>query len=428
MSSFSLPFDDDLVAAESQAAASSSDRPAAAEAGGIAAAVAAERPANAHSSPEDERDAAARTRAVDPRFNVALDASAGTGKTRVLVQRYINLLRAGVDPANILAMTFTRKAATEMRERIVDSLRIAAERGELTPARWKELQDRLGDIAISTIDAFCLSLLREFPLEADLDPGFAVADDSEVPRLVDESLDRALRICRAVAQDDERVALVFAQLGERRARTGLAALLARRIVAPDILSRFLARGRRDLTVPGAARTAAQSLVAMFAAMTEGAEEDPGEGLRTFVMSGPADPAFMLLVLQLEELDAAVRSGGEPDPRLVFAVYARASEYFLTRQGEPRTRLVHPRTAFASDGHWRRHRELVTGHARMFLSAWRAYRHDINVLVSGGVWRMFKIAETEYRRTLDAHAVLDFSDLLLRTLELMRRMEEFARRR
>ena len=45
-----------------------------------------------------ERDRAGRERAVDPRYNVALEASAGTGKTRVLVDRYVNLLRAGVDP------------------------------------------------------------------------------------------------------------------------------------------------------------------------------------------------------------------------------------------------------------------------------------------------------------------------------------------
>src|SRR5262249_45934924 len=139
----------------------------------------------------DARDRDGRARAVDPRHNVALEASAGTGKTRVLVDRYVNLLRAGVDPANILAITFTRKAATEMRERIVAALRDAAARGEILPKRWRELRNRLDEIAISTIDAFCLSLLREFPLEADLDPGFDVADDTEIPRLIDESLDRA---------------------------------------------------------------------------------------------------------------------------------------------------------------------------------------------------------------------------------------------
>ena len=178
---------------------------------------------------------------MDPRFNVALEASAGTGKTRILVDRYVNLLRAGVDPGEILAMTFTRKAAAEMRERIVATLRDAAGRGEFPRERWRELRDRTADIAISTIDAFCLSLLREFPLEADLDPGFSMADETEVPRLISESLDRALRICRSLASEDAHVALVFAQLGDRRARAGLAALLDRRIAAPAVLSRFLSR-------------------------------------------------------------------------------------------------------------------------------------------------------------------------------------------
>ena len=126
----------------------------------------------------DARDRAGRERAVDPRFNVALEASAGTGKTRILVNRYVNLLKAGVDPGEILALTFTRKAAAEMRERIVATLRDAASRGEFPRERWRQLRDRTADVTISTIDAFCLSLLREFPLEAGLDPGFSMADET----------------------------------------------------------------------------------------------------------------------------------------------------------------------------------------------------------------------------------------------------------
>ena len=71
------------------------------------------------------RTAASRQAAVDPSQNVVLEASAGTGKTRVLVERYVNLLLAGVDPGNILAITFTRKAAAEMRQRIVERLKEA---------------------------------------------------------------------------------------------------------------------------------------------------------------------------------------------------------------------------------------------------------------------------------------------------------------
>ncbi len=74
-------------------------------------------------SRDETYDEASRRRAVDPTVSMALQASAGTGKTRVLVERYVNLLRAGVDPEHILAMTFTRKAAAEMRERIVQRLR-----------------------------------------------------------------------------------------------------------------------------------------------------------------------------------------------------------------------------------------------------------------------------------------------------------------
>src|SRR4029453_19187379 len=96
-------------------------------------------------------DASARQFAVDPENNVVLEASAGTGKTSVLVARYVNLLKRGVDPSNILAITFTRKAAAEMRDRILRELRLAAGRSEFDKARWLELRDRVADIAISTI-------------------------------------------------------------------------------------------------------------------------------------------------------------------------------------------------------------------------------------------------------------------------------------
>jgi ATP-dependent helicase/nuclease subunit A len=367
----------------------------------------------------DLRDRAGRERAVDPRYNVALEASAGTGKTRVLVDRYVNLLRAGVDPANILAITFTRKAAAEMRERILATLRVAAERGEIAAARWRELRDRTADIDISTIDAFCLSLLREFPLEADLDPGFSMADDTEVPRLVDESLDRALRVCRSIARDDEDVALVFAQLGDRRARTGLAALLGRRIVAPAALSRYLARGPRDLTVASAARSGARALLRVFDAMAG--------GLDAFLESGPPEAPFLLLARRLRALAASI-DDETIDAAAVQSTVARAREYFLTQDGKPRERLTTTKAQFRSPAAWQTHREFVVRHAPAVAEAIAGYRRDLNVLVARGVRRMYAVAEAEYRRTLETHAVLDFSDVLLRTLDLLRRMEEFAQSR
>jgi len=371
----------------------------------------------------DARDRAGRERAVDPRFNVALEASAGTGKTRVLVDRYVNLLREGVDPSEILALTFTRKAAAEMRERIITTLRQAGARGEFSPGRWRELRDRTADVAISTIDAFCLSLLREFPLEADLDPGFQMADETEVPRLVDEALDRALRTCRSVAREDEHVALVFAQLGDRRARAGLSRLLARRIVAPTILGRYLSAGPHDLTVRDAARRGAGSLLAVFESMR-------GGGLDRFLETGPLHPSFRLLLQQLRGLEASAAGAADINPAAVQESFRKVREHFLTHEGEPRKRLPskYKKTAFASVTDWQGHKDLVVGHAPAILEAHKSWRRDLNTLVSRGVWRMFRIAEREYRRTLDARALLDFPDVLLKTIELLRQMEEFAQSR
>jgi hypothetical protein len=258
----------------------------------------------------------------------------------VLVDRYINLLKAGVDPANILAITFTRKAAAEMRERILSTLRAAAARGELTPSRWRELRDRTSDIAISTIDAFCLSLLREFPLEADLDPGFSLADETEVPRLIGESLDRALRICRSLSKEDEHVALVFAQLGDRRARRGLAALLNRRLVAPRVLARSLATGPRALTIAEVVRRATVALIDTFESM-------PG-GLDRFIDSGPLEPAFSSAGARHPPPSGRYRRSEPLAPAAVQSAFARAREHFLTQDGSSRTRCpyskrpLHPR--------------------------------------------------------------------------------------
>ena len=368
------------------------------------------------------RDEAARRAAVDPSRNIVLEASAGTGKTRVLVDRYVNLLCAGVEPLNILAITFTRKAAAEMRERIVDRLRTAASLSAEEAARWRSLRDRLNEIAISTIDAFCLSLLREFPLEADLDPGFDVADQTVVPRLIDESLDRAMRICRALARTDEDVALLFAQLGQRRLRDGLASLLDRRLVAEQALNRVLSKGPRELTV---ALACAQG-VGRIAGALEGL---PG-GVEAFLRSGPNGlPGFELLARDMAAVNAAARGGEAYPPALLRGCVDRLLAYFFTTAGTPRKRAPNGYAAYQPDkaaarGHWR----AVSEGAMQIGDAATALRRDLNVIVSRAVWRVFRIATSQFRQTLEQHSVLDFAELLYRATALLGQMEEFARSR
>jgi ATP-dependent helicase/nuclease subunit A len=371
-------------------------------------------------TPVVDPDASARQFAVDPLNNVVLEASAGTGKTSVLVSRYVNLLKAGIDPANILAITFTRKAAAEMRERILHELRAAAARSELDRARWVELRDRVADIAISTIDAFCLSLLREFPLEADLDPGFDLADETEVPRLIEEALDRSLRILTGVARTDADVALVFAQLGIARTREGLASLLERRLVASSALDRFLAKGPADLTAETVCRQA-------IARLDDALRSIPG-GLPQFLDDGPvAHARYQLLARELRRLPQLGGAGNAE----IRAVLDRVAAHFLTQDGQPRKGGgINPYNAshYPAEAAAKRHRAAVFDRAPAVKDVIFAFTRDLNVVLARGVRRMFAVALKEYRRTLEERSVLDFSDVLDRALELLRRMDEFAQSR
>jgi ATP-dependent helicase/nuclease subunit A len=366
-------------------------------------------------------DAAARAFAIDPSHNVVLEASAGTGKTSVLVWRYVNLLKAGVEPANILAITFTRKAAAEMRERIVRELKAAASRSEFDRRKWNEIRDRLGEIAISTIDAFSLSLLREFPLEADLDPGFEMADETEVPRLIEASLDQSLRIFAGLARHDPDIALVLAQLGVSRTRAGLASLLERRLVAADALNRFLASGPKDLTAELVCRQAATSLQDLL-------RTAPG-GWSRFVADGPVHhPRYRMFARDLERL-AAGRHDGDAAVR---ALVDRVGAHFLTSDRKPRTRGgIHP---YNTDRDYpdaeaaKRHRDAVFQIAPRVQGVVAAFSRDLNVVLARGVRRMFAIALEQYRQALDERSALDFSDVLQRALDLLRQMDEFSQSR
>ena len=122
-------------------------------------------------------------KALDSQRNIAVTASAGSGKTATLVERYIDLLRTNPDIGvrQVLAITFTQKAAAEMKERVAARLEQATSAAEdlQEQRQLNAIHEDLLNARISTIHAFCAALLREYPIEAEVDPHFAVLEEVE---------------------------------------------------------------------------------------------------------------------------------------------------------------------------------------------------------------------------------------------------------
>ena len=173
-----------------------------------------------------------------PRSEVVA-ASAGTGKTWRLTTRILRLLLGGAEPSSILAITFTRKAAAEIRARALEFLtgwlrlddaalaRALREIGlDLDPARpppallaaarglYERLQFAEQDLRITTFDAFFQDLLQRFPLEAGIPVGYQILSEDRADRMQREAADRLLE--EAARQPDGELGRSMRQL-ERRA-------------------------------------------------------------------------------------------------------------------------------------------------------------------------------------------------------------------
>ncbi len=156
--------------------------------------------------------------AVETDGSVFVSAGAGTGKTSVLVERYVRAVcERGIDIESILVITYTRKAAGELRTRIRASLR---ERGRPDLAR------ELDGAWISTIHGFCARLLRAHPFAAGLDPRFRELEDAGAAVLRGEAFDRALHeFCTGGDPERMRLLATYRAEGLRRMLTGVYATL-----------------------------------------------------------------------------------------------------------------------------------------------------------------------------------------------------------
>lgn len=141
--------------------------------------------------------------------HICVTAGAGSGKTTVLVDRYLKILREGnVDPQEIVAITFTEKAAAEMKERIIEELSPQEEgEGSEQDNSLQGFREKMSTAHISTIHAFCSRILREFPFQAGVPANFSILQGIDQKLSLQQIIRETLRDIATTLNDPHRTEL-----------------------------------------------------------------------------------------------------------------------------------------------------------------------------------------------------------------------------
>ena len=340
--------------------------------------------------------------AYEIKKHISVTAGPGSGKTTVLVERYLHILREhklSID--QIVAITFTNRAANEMRERLRDRLNhILHTAGGKERQRWLDYKRTLDGAVITTIHGFCARLLREFPVEARVDPQFLLLDEHRAAMLLEGVVEEALT--EFISSGHVEISRLTLGVGRGKLAAALAQLY------------------RDVRGQGL------SLVdlAMKTAVSHATEDDHG---RALVELSRAMNDFLILPITTpagRTKQAAVSSGWSGLRPLVHAIpehegladYCRAIEGF---------RKLRPSAVASIAGHvnaldellWEKNLLGRVPQICLDLFAKQYALEIVNVLT--------RIDErlNEEKQKLSA---LDFDDLELRALELLERPEVITR--
>lgn len=179
-------------------------------------------------APSDEQRPAVTGRGSD----IAVTAGAGAGKTRTLVARYLSLLADGVPLRAIVAITFTRKAAREMRTRVRQEIRRFLQTADLSDEelrRWSGTYEELDAARIGTIHSLCAEILRHHPAAVGIDPRFEMLDEGQMALLRAQVVESVL----GWAAENAEVTPLFDLFGDAGLQRVLASMLAKRLDVAD---------------------------------------------------------------------------------------------------------------------------------------------------------------------------------------------------
>jgi ATP-dependent helicase/nuclease subunit A len=379
-----------------------------------------------------EPDPAQRQAAV-PEASIWVSASAGTGKTRVLIDRLLWLMLGGTDPARILCLTFTRAAAAEMANRLNRELAewatlrtgaLAEKLQKLTGrmpddvsiARARQLFARVldvpGGIKIATIHAFCQALLQRFPLEAGVPPGFSVIDERGAREALIEAGESVVIAARGGTDREvtQALSIVARYAPEERFGALMAALAAERGKVRRALDtgalELRERLSNALSLPTGAT--AEELAASFCANDAGDEA----GLH-------AAAAALAEGSRTDRERGAILAAWCESPEKRADIIADYAGVFLTQDGEIRKHLITRSAACAALGDV----QAILGREADRVKRFREARAAATLVDSScALLRLGGALLSAYAERKRVQGVLDYDDLVANALGLLRRPE------
>ena len=225
---------------------------------------------------------------------IIVSAGAGSGKTYLLVGRYLHLLRSDNYPVGtVAAITFTEKAAAKMKHDISKRARELATDNPEKKCFWTEIADSVYGAPISTIHAFCNVILRTYPRAAGIDPGFAIIDKATDAEIMNETIDRFMDD-RMTAEPEMMIGLME-HFGYAKLRTLYKALLQGRAKLLIYLD------RQDTTTP-------ESLERIWVAHIENTLRSYHERLKWFHALAPDGDKIGAVIAELTGSLGKILSG------------------------------------------------------------------------------------------------------------------------
>ena len=174
-------------------------------------------------------------------------------------------------------------------------------------------------------------------MEAGLEPGFALVDETEIPRVVQAATDCAIAVGNRLASTDPNIAMLLAQLGPSRTHRALVDLIRRRLVVTPALNNFLRGSRKQLDAEVVCRESIAELRRRVNSTFDSSTPSNDRSvLETFCSSGSTgNRQFLVVVRDLKGLEQLATG----DVSRIRAVFERLRRYFLTQKGKPRRRFT-----------------------------------------------------------------------------------------